>query len=225
MDYYKLKVLNNKRWVVVVIITLIILIITGYYFFIYRKNNDNKDILTNIDELINDKEEKNIEGDIVVDIKGLVNNPGVYSFSSSSNARINDLINKAGGLMKDADTSTINLSKKLEDEMTVIIYSKNEIANFVKTKDDLNKKLEICENKLKNNACIKNTESINVNNKININEATLEELLKLNGIGETKAKAIIEYREKEKFKSIEEIKNVEGIGDNLFTNIKEDITV
>lgn len=221
MDYYKLKVLNNKKKIIITICLLIVGIVICYYFLIYRASDNNKEILSDIIEVNNDITPSR---DIYVDIKGFVNKPGVYSFNLSDNARINDLINKAGGLMKEADTSTINLSKKLEDEMTVIIYSKNEVINFVKTKDEISKKLEICENKLKNNACIKPQEESS-NNKININEASESELLKLNGIGEAKAKLIIEYREKTKFKSIEEIKNVEGIGENLYNAIKDNITV
>ena len=221
MDYYKLKVLNNKKKIIITICLLIVGIVICYYFLIYRASDNNKEILSDIIEVNNDITPSR---DIYVDIKGFVNKPGVYSFNLSDNARINDLINKAGGLMREADTSTINLSKKLEDEMTVIIYSKNEVINFVKTKDEISKKLEICENKLKNNACIKIQEESS-NNKININEASESELLKLNGIGEAKAKLIIEYREKTKFKSIEEIKNVEGIGENLYNAIKDNITV
>ncbi len=158
-----------------------------------------------------------------MDIKGHVKNPGVYSFKESENARINDLISKAGGLLKDADTSTINLSKKLEDEMIIIVYSKSEITNYVKTQDDLRKKLEICENKLKNDACINN--KVETNSKININEASVSELENLSGIGKSKAEAIIEYRKNKRFSSIEEIMNVDGIGENIFANIKESITV
>ena len=96
---------------------------------------------------------------------------GVYSFKLLENARVNDLIEKAGGLMKDADTSTINLSMKLEDEMAIVIYSKSEISNYTKTIDELNKKLELCENKIKNNACIKIQSE--TNNKVNIKEQKL----------------------------------------------------
>lgn len=222
MDYYKLKVLNNRKKVIVVISILVIILLFCYYFFIYKKEND----MELNDNKITISEENNIEekGDIIVDIKGYVANPGVYSFKESDNARINDLIKEAGGLIKDADTSTINLSKKLEDEMIIIIYSKSEIANYVKTQETLKKKLEICENKLKNDACIKEKESTS-NGKININEASISELESLNGIGKSKAEAIIEYRKKTKFNSIEEIMNVEGIGESLFASIKESITV
>lgn len=223
MDYYKLKVLNNKKGILIVIFVFFLLGLSCYYFFIYKDKNTNEVVENNQDIVINKAESSSLD-DIYVDIKGFVNKPGVYSFKSYDNARINDLIEKAGGLMKDADTSTINLSKKLDDEMTVIIYSKSEITNFVKTQDEMKKKLEICENKLKNNACIKEEVKTN-NSKVNINEASLNELLTLNGIGEAKAKAIMAYREKSKFKSIEDIKNVEGIGESLFASIKENITV
>ena len=220
MDYYKLKVLNNKKKIIIVIVILLILVI-GYFIFI-NHDNKNQDILLLDKDIV---EHNNLSNDdIYVDIKGYVSKPGVYAFKLYDNARVNDLINKAGGLLKDADTSTINLSKKLDDEMTIIIYSKNEIKDFLKTKDELNKKLEICENKLKNNACINKIDD-NTNSKININEASLNELLTLSGIGEAKAKAIIEYREKTRFKSIEEIKNVEGIGESLYTSIKDNIKV
>ena len=222
MDYYKLKVLNNKKKVILIIsIIIILLVLLTYYFLVYKSDDETISIDKSI---INEEESTNDIDDIIVDIKGFVNKPGVYSFKKSNNMRINDLIVKAGGLLKDADTSTINLSKKLEDEMIIIIYSKSEIANFMKTQDDLRKKLEICENKLKNDACIKEKESTS-NGKININEASVNELQELNGIGKSKAEAIIEYRKKTKFKSIDEIMNVDGIGESLFASIKEDITV
>ena len=223
MDYYKLKVLNNKKKVVVILILLVIIILLCYYYFIYQNKEDvkeivNDNIIVNVDPVINEIDE------IIVDIKGQVNNPGVYSFRPSDNARINDLIKKAGGLAKDADTSTINLSKKLEDEMIIIIYSKSEITNYTKTQDDLKKKLEICENKLKNDACIK-VESEVKNTKVNINEASIEELETLTGIGKSKAEKIVEYRKKTKFKTINDILNVDGIGESIFASIKDNITV
>ena len=219
MDYYRLKVLNNKKIIIGSIIFIIVVLCFGYYFFFYNHEEDNEEIVVEEEPVT-----QSID-DIIVDIKGFVNKPGVYSFKSTDNARINDLINKAGGLTKEADTSTINLSKKLEDEMAIIIYSKSEISNFVKTQDDLKKKLDICETKLKNDACIKVKNETSKDNKININEADVSELTTIPGIGETKAKAIVEYRKKNKFNSIEDIKNVDGIGDSLFASIKESITV
>ena len=223
MDYYKLKVLNNRKKIVIILILIVIIILLSYYFFIYQNKDDNGEIVSNNiifeeENVVNEMEE------IIVDIKGHVNNPGVYSFKLKDNARINDLITKAGGLSKDADTSTINLSKKLEDEMIIIIYSKSEITNYQKTQDDLKKKLEICESKLKNDACIK-VDNETKNAKININVASVEELATLTGIGKSKAEAIIEYRKKNKFKTINDIMNVDGIGESIFASIKDNITV
>ncbi len=223
MDYYKLKVLNNRKKIVIILILVVIIILLSYYFFIYQNQDDNGEIVSNNivfeeENVVNEMEE------IIVDIKGHVNNPGVYSFKPKDNARINDLITKAGGLSKDADTSTINLSKKLEDEMIIIIYSKSEITNYQKTQDDLKKKLEICENKLKNDACIK-VDNETKNAKININVASVEELATLTGIGKSKAEAIIESRKKNKFKTINDIMNVDGIGESIFASIKDNITV
>ena len=222
MDYYKLKVLNNKKKIMIIIVLLLLVGILAYYWF----NDSDEDVLVNNTLGAALEKEESITRDIIVDIKGYVEKPGVYSFSDKDNARINDLIIKAGGLKKDADTSMINLSKKLEDEMTIVIYSKNEITNYIKTQDELKKKLELCESKIKNNACIEEKVEEKVSNKkINLNSASLSELMELSGIGESKAKAIIEYRKKSKFKTIEDIMKVDGIGESLFNSIKESITV
>ena len=222
MDYYKLKVLNHKK-VIMIIITIIVIIggLFIYYFCFYQETY-NDIIIENNSNLSH--EDKVVSSDkIIVDIKGYVEKPGVYSFTKEEDARINDLILKAGGLKKDADTSIINLSRKLEDEMTIIIYSNKEVGDFVNNQNDLQKKLEICEEKLKNNACLEN--KISNNSLININTGTQEELMTLPGIGEAKANAIIKYRNEKSFTNIEELKNVEGIGDSLFENIKDSITI
>lgn len=169
------------------------------------------------------KEEKKEEkAKIKIDIKGEISAPGVYELTTENN--VIDAINMAGGLTEQSDTSNINLSKKLTDEMVIIIYSKDEIKS-------MNEKEKItcppC-----NNACINESDergklkTEEVSEIININKASKEELLTLKGIGESKADAIIEYREKEgEFKTIEDIKNVPGIGETLFEKIKENITV
>ena len=113
--------------------------------------------------------------------------------------------------------------------MVIIIYSNQEVKEFEKTKEKekilQDKCIQKDENALKNDACINNNQSTNTPNKININTASLEELQTLPGIGEAKAKDIITYRETNKFNTIEDIKNVSGIGDALFAKIKENITI
>lgn len=230
MDYYKLKVLNNKRKIVIFLICLLVISALLFYYFNYYLKNDDKMVLENNESdsgiLKKDESEDNKSLQIVVDVKGYVEKPGVYSFDVNNNARINDLILKAGGLKKDADTSLINLSRKLEDEMTIIIYSKKEVSDYLNKQNELEKKLELCELKIKNNACIEKDNNTKEENKlIDINSASKEELMTINGIGEARADAIILYRKKNPFKKIEDIKNVEGIGESLFENIKGYIKV
>ena len=164
------------------------------------------------------KEEENTSiKKITVDIKGMVNNPGVYEVDSDS--RINDVIALAGGLKEGADTSNINLAKIVSDEMTIIVYSTEEVLEKFK------QEVCICNCPyIVNDACI--GVDNNDNNLININTASIEELTTLTGIGDVKAEAIIKYRnEVGKFKTKEEILNVDGIGESLFEKIKDDITV
>ena len=169
-----------------------------------------------------EKEDKKEE--CFFDIKGKVKKEGVYKLDC--NSRVIDAINLAGGPMSDADTSIINLSKKITDSMVIKVYSKTEVKNYLKTLEEDNKKQELCLNdQVKNNACINNNNSNNnsISNKlVNINTASLEELMTLDGIGEAKANAIIKYRSKTPFKSIEEITNIEGLL-NLFYYLNHSI--
>lgn len=174
---------------------------------------------------------------IKVDIKGAINKPGVYEVDE--NTIVNELIELAGGLKEDADTSIINLAKKLNNEDLIIIYTKDEVknSNIVDTVVKVVEQECICPN-IQNDGCINNEiddtisnyeKKENVqnedNNLVNINTATKEELMELNGVGEARADAIIEYRKKNKFKSIEDIMNVSGIGQALYDKIKDFIKV
>ena len=162
---------------------------------------------------------------VFVDIKGAVNNPGVYELDKGS--RVIDVITAAGDLREDADTSIINLSKELKDGMFVIVYTKEEINTY---KDKIIPSKTIVkeiENKIicpdtSNDACISDNDK--QTGLININTASIEELTTLPGIGESKAKKIIEYREETPFETIEDIKNVSSIGDSAFDKIKNNIT-
>lgn len=266
MEKIKLYFLNNKKLILSILICVILVIGLGIYFYFEFYVNDNQETLDlTFDSLINEESNdsslvddnldnqnnETIVPDIIeyiyVDIKGYVNKPGVYKIDKNEDKRINDLINLAGGLKKDADTSIINMSHKLYDEMVVIIYSKKEINNFLETKKKQEEKLEICEKEeVKNDGCLSdkdiidssnqtnndsssdnsNQDSSVVTSKVNINTATKETLMTLNGIGESKAESIISYRnEVGLFKTIDELKNVSGIGDNLFESIKENITI
>ena len=164
---------------------------------------------------------------IKVDIKGSVVSPDVYEVDS--NSRVIDIINIAGGVTEDADTDSINLSKKVSDEDVIIIYSREELENNKKSYEE---KIDYCTTD-NNSACATNVVTFDDNNKedtgstiININTATVEDFMKLSGIGEAKAKSIIEYRNSiGSFSKVEDIKNVTGIGDSIFDKIKDYLTL
>jgi len=198
--------MNKKK---IIIITLIFLIL---FYFIFNINN-----------LFITEETSTIDY-IVVEVKGSVKVPGVYEVKKGS--RVSDLIHEAGGLLDNADTSIINLSKELADEMVVVIYNDEEINEMRKGSTSV-KYIErqcVCPI-LENDACIEEVISNNsIDNKtglVSLNTGTIEELMTLPGIGESKAKLIIKYRDENGgFKKIEDIMNVKGIGESMFEKIK-----
>ena len=223
---YKIK--DYLKYIIPIVTLLLIGGVVTLYYFNFNKKEQKEIVIK--DEINLEKEESKKE-EIVedrffyIDIKGQVNNPGVYKLKE--NSRIIDVINEAGGLTDNADTSIINLSKKIKDEMFIIIYSKEEIEKYINEK--LNKEILVIDEN--NDANIndyneKQQEKNDENTIININTANKEEFLLLNGIGEGKADAIISYRDENGyFNSIDEIKNVSGIGEALFEKIKDNITV
>ncbi len=217
---------RKKKIIIVISIILVLIVLLTIYIINnvdFSEEEKEEEIVT---EKIEKKEKKETNL-LKVDIKGEINNPGIYSLVEGS--RVIDVIESASGLTNNADTSVINLSKKIEDEMVIIIYSKKEVKDFSKTKEIEKQVQEKCiqkdSNALKNDACIETKETTEINGKVNINTATKEELMTLKGIGESKALDIIKYREKKKFTNIEELKEVSGIGEALFAKIKENITV
>ncbi|MBE6149248.1 MAG: competence protein ComE [Firmicutes bacterium] len=224
----------------IIIIFLLVFIVLLYIFLNFTKQEKNNEIIleANFEKNIEENESEKLKEELIkVDIKGAVNKPGVYELKV--NSRVSDAIDTSGGLTNEADTSIINLSKLLKDEMVIIIYTKKEIEEMKKGTTTVKyiEKECICP-KLENDACVEETvtnnetetdienEEPNTNSKISLNKATLKELMTLTGIGESKAKAIIEYREKNNgFKTIDEIKKVSGIGNSTYEKIKDNITI
>ena len=213
-----------------VLISLILVIIFSLSSNKSTNNKEKEIVLTKKKDV---KKEDNFKEEYKVDIKGEVNNPGIYTLDKSS--RVVDVIEKAGGLSENANTTVINLSKKIMDEMVIIIYSNYEVENFKRTKELEKSLINSCINgyeSLKNDACIDDSDTEgdddndNDNSKVSLNNSSKEELMTLTGIGEKKALDIIEYREKNNgFKNIEDIKNIKGIGDSIFDKIKDRLTL
>lgn len=223
----------RKQIVIGLLIVIIIGSIGGFVIYKYQTLPKEKTIDTvKVQKIKKEKKEETIEKveEYMVDIKGEVNNPGIYKLKKGS--RIIDVVGEAGGLTESADTSVINLSKKITDEMVIIIYSRQEVENWVATKQQEEYLQKKClleeEGQVENDACIEEKtepEEKQPSTMVNINTATKEELMTLPGIGETKAEAIISYRKKTPFQKIEDLKNVSGIGDSTFEEIKSNITV
>jgi len=214
------------------LILCIILIV--YKFYIKEDEimpSDDIVAITSEDNVKPLEENKINNSKVFVDVKGAVKKPGVYEVDDK--AIVNDVIKLAGGFNNNAYTNGINLSKKINDEMVVFVYTKDEIKkNDVKVE-------EICSvPSYTITECVDNKSSIitsdtknssnndkNSNTIININTANEKELLTLSGIGESKAKAIIEYRKNSPFQNIQDIMKVSGIGEALYAKIKDYITV
>ncbi|OEF96899.1 hypothetical protein BHF71_04000 [Vulcanibacillus modesticaldus] len=195
--------LTLKRKIAIGLIFILLLFMIVQYIFLKKEEpplfvevdplKETAKIGIKVKDTVNEEKQ-----DVVVDIKGEVNKPGVYQVDV--NDRIQDVITIAGGVTEEADLSQVNLAMKVRDEMVIYIPKTGE--------------------KLASNP-------INLNmGKISINNSDINQLMMLDGIGEAKAKAIIEYRNTNgSFKTIEEIMKVPGIGAKIFAQIKDEITL
>lgn len=203
---------NKDKIIIGLIIALAIVLGNNFV------NDKSPDLLDNKVSLLESEDDFNIESidenksqqseDIKVHISGQINREGVYEVKEGD--RLDDLIKRAGGLSPDADNNSLNLAMKLEDQMKIYIPNKNEILN---------------ENSTNTDQLVSKPDSISEDGKININTASKEELMTLPNIGDKRAQAIIEYRDTKKFETIEEIKNVTGIGEKFYQAMQDLITV
>lgn len=191
---------------------------------------EDKDVSFKNEENVKNKESSNsenvIEGNrentnntsiIKVDVKGAINKPGIYSLKEGD--RIDDLLKLCGGLTNDADANRVYFSKKLCDEDIIYIFKNGE------SEEEVPKMNISSENNGANNVDNKNSNKTS-SGKININTANLEELKTLSGIGDSKAQAIIDYREKNGgFKDVSELRNVEGIGEKTLNKFIDSVDI
>lgn len=210
--------LKQRKTIIIVVLGIIIL--GGYYLFDLNSGYNEEEIQKNMlivsgntDEE-SDKKSEDLDV-IVVHITGAVKTPGVVKINEGS--RIEDVIEAAGGLTEDADISNVNLAYIVEDGIKIRIPSLNDEAdngqNYIT--EDSGEGIVISDEATSNSSAL-----------ININTASQTELETLNGIGPSIASRIITYREENgKFKTIEDIKNVTGIGESKYENIKDFITV
>ena len=197
---------QNVKSIILAFVCSLVLIIGGLFYFNQNKTEDYSAVsFSNISNDANNKDEKaenRHDEKIFVDVKGAVKHPGV--FETTKDKRVRDLIEEAGGLLDDADTSTLNLSQKVKDQMVIYVLKHGEKPKQISDGGSSSSNADV----------------------ININTANKEQLMKISGVGKTKAEAIISYREKNgDFKKKEDITKVHGIGKATFEKIKDKIEV
>lgn len=198
----------NKK--ILGLLCIIFILLSGvFYLQSEESKNEYKDQNVVIsedneaEEVTSEKADTSVD-EIAVYICGAVRHPGVYYFKEGS--RINDAVRAAGGFKKKAAKTEVNLAESLCDGQQILIPSKGHIKN--ETADGTGE-----------------SPGENSSGLVNINTASAEVLQSLPGIGLSKAAAIIEYRSSDKFNSIEDIKNVPGIKDGVYNQIKNKITI
>lgn len=229
-----MKYINKKQKIVLIIIISIITFGISYYTYATKINEEFNTEEQNL-EVEENEAKKNITEEnneitdettkIVVHVSGAVNQEGVFELAQ--NSRVADAIEVAGGVTENAYMKDVNLASPLEDGMKIYIPTKEENEQGEST--SYIRSSNTGTSSSNNNAITQNSggnKTSNKNVKVNINTAGLEELDTLPGIGESTANKIINYRnENGKFKSIEEIKEVSGIGDSKYEKIKDLIEV
>ncbi len=196
-----MKVINKLKEIIIkykAYLMIVIVVLISAFSIVYQNYKDKSKLYINNNEI----EVNKYENKIAVYITGEVNSPGVYYVDSEY--RLNDLVNLCGGLTENADVTDINLAEKLNDSDKIDIPKKTKNVYESTDNDEI---------------------SDENNGLININKASKEELKSLNGIGETLANNIIEYRKNNKFEIVEDILNVNGIGNSKYEAIKEYICV
>ena len=197
---------QNVKSIILAFVCSLVLIIGGLFYFNQNKTEDYSGVsFSNTSNETNNKYEKaenRHDEKIFVDVKGAVKHPGV--FETTKDKRVKDLIEEAGGLLDDADTSTLNLSQRVKDQMVIYVLKHGEKPKQISDGGSSSSNTDV----------------------ININTANKEQLMKISGVGKTKAEAIISYREKNgDFKKKEDITKVHGIGKATFEKIKDKIEV
>lgn len=202
------RILSYKKFIIP---SIVVLFVVGYFLFTHYQNK----MIPSIDDewLVAQEETKEVQQEqseqeqtnVMVDIKGAVNRPGVYQ--ASRGERVIDLVNRAGGLTDQAAEAYVNFAMYVEDEMVIYIPAIGEEEQVIHESVQL--------------GGLKNSDG-----KVNINQASQSELETLPGIGPAKAMAIIEHREKNGlFQKIEDLMLISGIGEKTFEKLAEQITV
>lgn len=204
-----------KKWLLLgsgASIVILITLFVGIYLMVNKEPRVDTTMweetsLTTTAEVATDATKERAETMIYVDIKGAVKVPGIYQLKNQQ--RIWDALALAGGVSEEADTTKVNYAQKVKDQMIIYVPKKGEaVAQSLET--------------LQESAPAQQ----NQEEKINLNTATEAELQTISGIGAKKAQEIIRFRDEQgPFKTVEELKNVPGIGEKTVERLKDMLTV
>ncbi|WP_400242551.1 helix-hairpin-helix domain-containing protein [Niallia sp. JL1B1071] len=207
---------KNRKFIIIVLGCLLLLMLIHYYPILMQR--DEEEDYFQQDDLFagGSGEETSVDGTgveeelqdtlLLVDVKGAVKNPGVYEAREGD--RVNDMIEKAGGMVEKGEKNAVNFAMKVTDEMIIYVpYIGEEETAVI--------------NETGNQTSLSSDEGL-----INLNKASETELLQLPGVGPSKAAAIIEYREQNGgFSSKEDVKKISGIGEKTYEKLEALITI
>ncbi|MDT1996466.1 hypothetical protein CKN82_10630 [Carnobacterium divergens] len=225
MNDMKKWIQKNRLFLSVIALSLVLVVMISTLIILLFTQQSSENIVVEPLEESRSKEEQQLEKEesskkkepspekLVVDIKGAVKNPGVYGVTSDM--RLIDAINLAGGFTGEADQSQMNLALRLTDQLMIYVPKNGEelpmeqsLKQPVKSGEKVNE--EVASKGL----------------KVNLNTASVAELQTLAGVGLKKAEDIIRYREENgSFQQIEELTKVSGIGEKTYEALKEQLTV
>lgn len=214
IDFKNLVNKKNFRNIIIIVSLAIGVIVITLCICLSKNNKKTSDFVDEFEKMENVVEEKNDNSKkIYVHIIGEVINPGLIETKESS--RIADVINLAGGFTEEADISKVNLAYVVQDGQKIIVPNKN-------TSEESESNEYITSDAGK--GVIESPKGST--DKVNINTATQTELEMVNGIGPSLASKIVAYRDLNgKFKSIEDLQNVSGIGKAKYESIKDNVIV
>ena len=204
-----------KEYKIIVICTCLGLLVGGFFLLKpapqtpVKETNFQAEVVAVSKDSVSEKEvnkEEPLEQDLItVDVKGAVKSPGIYDLPVGS--RVNDAVQKAGGLTEQADSKSLNLAQKVSDEALVYVPTKGEESASQQAGSGM-------------------ASSTSKDKKVNLNKASLEDLKQVKGLGGKRAQDIIDHREiNGKFKSVDELKKVSGIGAKTIEKLKDYVTV
>lgn len=206
-----------KKWLLLgsgVFMVILITLLVGIYLMVNKEPQVDTTMweetsLTTTTEVATDATKERAETMIYVDIKGAVKVPGIYQLKNQQRIWDALALALAGGVSEEADTTQVNYAQKVKDQMIIYVPKKGEpVAQSLET--------------LQESAPAQQ----NQEEKINLNTATEAELQTISGIGAKKAQEIIRFRDEQgPFKTVEELKNVPGIGEKTVERLKDMLTV